>query len=143
MNFRQTPLSSITMSKLLLVKALNMRAIWAGFSDKGHFSRINSDGTNTILSISNKLEHHFSTIKRTHLLMIKLKHLDFGFERMAFARFTKSFIEQTWPSFFQTLKGLEYVHLLVIEPKHPFFGFEQSNIELPTKFDPSLISFPS
>ena len=44
-----------------------------------------------------------------HLLMIELKHLDFGFEgtfikhttQKAFAKFTKSFIEQTQTLFFE------------------------------------------
>ena len=44
-----------------------------------------------------------------HLLMIELKHLDFGLDRTniehrtqkAFAKFTKSFIEQTQTSFLE------------------------------------------
>ena len=36
------------------------------------------------------------------------------------------------------MNELKYAHLLVIELDHPIFGLERSNIELWTKFDPSL-----
>ena len=74
-------------------------------------------------------------LERVHLLVIELKHPNFGFERiniepnMAFTRFTKLLIKQTRTSFFQTLNELKCVHLLVIKLKHPIFVFEWSNIE--------------
>ena len=77
-------------------------------------------------------------LKCVHLLVIKLEHPIFGFERTniepnrAFTRFTKLLIELTRTLFFLTLYELERVHLLVIELDHPIFGFERSNIELRT-----------
>ena len=59
----------------------------------------------------------------------------------AFTGITKSLIDLTWTSFFQTSDQLEPVHLLVIELKHPIFGFKRSNIELRTLFDPSIQIF--
>ena len=78
----------------------------------------------------NKLKHHFSDIERVHLLVIKLEHLNFGFEwtdiehwtLKAFNRFPKLFIAQTQTSFFRTSNRLEHVHLLVIELEHPFLA---------------------